>query len=61
MCVRLGCVEPKLPCQSPKTLFPFPPYLFIPPVPAPLHLSRALQKKVITAFRTLTSKVPRKA
>lgn len=34
MCVRLGCVEPELPCQSPKTLFLLPPYLFIPPVPA---------------------------
>lgn len=27
--------------------------------PPPQHLSRALQKKVITAFPTLTSKVPR--
>lgn len=59
MCVRLGCVEPELPCQSPKTLFLLPPYLFIPPVPPPQHLSRALQKKEITAFPTLTSKVPR--
>lgn len=42
MCVRLSCVRPELPCQSPGTLLPLPP---TPHLPAPPH-----SHKVLPAF-----------